>query len=257
MRIWKEISGYEGYYAVSNMGDVRSIDRLVKGKSNYPAKRIGKILSPSLSKKGYLRVLLIKNNIRKNIAIHRLVALAFVDNKENYPQVNHINGVKTDNTTGNLEWCDQLHNNRHARSTGLNIAKKGTESHSYGRNNKYAYKVVNIITGEIKVIAELVQEYPYSRRYLNQMIEGSRTNKTNYRKLPEYVKVFYDNITVYKIGVEADYDGTYSGLIWKSGGELPSTYVLPATKEEYENYRNLCTDSPLSQQASPLTGLRC
>lgn len=108
--IWKDIKGYEGLYQASNLGRVRSKKTILK---------------PYKNTFGYLIVYLSKNNIRKNCRVHRLVAKTFIPNPENKPQVNHINGIKTDNRVENLEWCTNGENEKHAYKLGLKTINKG------------------------------------------------------------------------------------------------------------------------------------
>lgn len=113
--IWKDIPGYEGKYQVSNKGCVRSLlFHNAKG-----VKRIG-YLRQAKDGKGYLRCALSKNNVLRTFKVHRLVASAFIPNPNDYPQVNHINGIKHDNRAENLEWCDNSMNQIHAYANGLN-----------------------------------------------------------------------------------------------------------------------------------------
>lgn len=98
---WRDIPGYEGKYQASSLGNIRSLDR---GE-----------LKPFKSRDGYLVATLQKNGQRYRTGAHRLVALAFLPNPENKPQVNHKNGVKTDNRPENLEWVSCSENNLHRR----------------------------------------------------------------------------------------------------------------------------------------------
>lgn len=114
--IWKPIAGYEGHYEVSNLGNIKSLNKRHKGN----------LLAPQRNHKGYLRVNLWKNNKKKIRMIHRLVAEAFLLNPNNYKQINHKDGNKENNCITNLEWCTAKHNMEHAYKSGLN---KGTRNH--------------------------------------------------------------------------------------------------------------------------------
>ena len=102
--IWKEIEVFGGNYSVSSEGRVRS-NGLLKGKNSKV-----RILKTELSKKGYLRVGLTKDGKQKKYLVHRLVAIAFLDNPKNLPDVNHKNECKTDNRLINLEWMSRRDN---------------------------------------------------------------------------------------------------------------------------------------------------
>lgn len=112
--IWKEISGYEGYFEVSNLGNFRSKDRIVKYKSNGTRLYPGKLLKTETIVEGYHRIVLMKEAIKKRYMCHRLVAQEFVPNPDNKPYVNHINGNKADNRAENLEWVTQSENELHS-----------------------------------------------------------------------------------------------------------------------------------------------
>ena len=99
MEIWKDIEGYEGLYQVSNLGRVKSL------KSNKE-----KILKSNSNGHNYLRLLLCKNNKKKSLLVHRLVAKAFIPNIDNLPEVNHKDEDKTNNCADNLEWCTAKYN---------------------------------------------------------------------------------------------------------------------------------------------------
>lgn len=108
--IWKPIKGYEGYYQVSNLGNVRSLDRIVTYSNNKIYLYKSRIRKPYKDRGGYLTCDLRKNSKGKNAKVHRLVAEAFIPNPNNLPQVNHRDEDKTNNHVENLEWCDGKYN---------------------------------------------------------------------------------------------------------------------------------------------------
>jgi len=113
--IWKDVKGYEGFYEVSNMGNVRSLDRIEKfmrcGKITRRKKK-GRILIP-VKRDEYLGVCLSKRKTRKSYLIHRLVAEAFLPNPYDLPQVNHKDEDKNNNAVYNLEWCTAKFNDNY------------------------------------------------------------------------------------------------------------------------------------------------
>lgn len=116
--IWKDISGYEGYYQVSNLGRVRSCDRWVNNKVGVRLIS-GRLLKPWKNEKGYFYIDLVKDSDRRKFKVHRLVAFAFVDGYFEGSQVNHIDGVKSNNNASNLEFCTASKNMFHSYSMGL------------------------------------------------------------------------------------------------------------------------------------------
>lgn len=117
---WLPVVGYEGLYEVSCFGEVRSVDQIVVGNdgTHYPKK--GRVLVPHPMKNiKYLTVGLWKNNKGANCYVHRLVAQAHIPNPQNKPEVNHIDGVRTNNIVHNLEWVTSAENSQQAIQTGL------------------------------------------------------------------------------------------------------------------------------------------
>ena len=105
--IWKDCKGYEGLYQVSNLGRVWNV-------------KLQRYLKGSYDKDGYIRVnLTAKNGKAKIERVHRLVALAFLDNPNNYPQVNHKDENKQNNCVSNLEWCDAKYNTTYSKGKAV------------------------------------------------------------------------------------------------------------------------------------------
>lgn len=108
MEKWLDIVGYENYYQVSNKGNIRSLDREVACNTGITFLK-GKLLKPVLDIQGYLKIGLSKNNKTSNFLISRLVALHFIPNPLNLPEVNHLY-EKDDNRVESLEWSSSLEN---------------------------------------------------------------------------------------------------------------------------------------------------
>ena len=153
IEIWKPVVGYEGLYECSNLGNVRSL--------NYRHTNTIKALSPSINKDGYIRVHLWKNCKGKVLAVHRLVAEAFVPNPDNKPEIDHINTIKTDNTIWlnedgsinydktNLRWVTKKENmNNPLTIKDLSKIRIGNE------NAKSIYRAVLQYTKDGKLIKE-------------------------------------------------------------------------------------------------------
>lgn len=111
VEIWKDIEGYEKVYQVSNLGRVRSLDRIVNGKvKGFKNKVNGKILKNIKGKNGYYTVGLSLKGLVTNNYVHRLVATAFIPKLDNKPFVNHKDEDKTNNNVNNLEWITNKDN---------------------------------------------------------------------------------------------------------------------------------------------------
>ena len=122
---WKECVGFEGYYEVSNLGNIKTVAR-VGTKSNGRKLIVKERILAQSNARGYKHVTLKVNGSRKDMRVHRLVAMAFLDNAENKEMVNHIDGCKSNNLLSNLEWATRSENELHAYRTGL---KKSSDLH--------------------------------------------------------------------------------------------------------------------------------
>lgn len=115
---WKPVKDFEGYYEVSDDGEVRSLDRPVRSRWGGERMIKGVVLKQATSKKGYKTIVLHKNKLWYQKQVHRLVAEAFIPNPLNLPQVNHKDTDKANNKVDNLEWITGVDNIRHAFANG-------------------------------------------------------------------------------------------------------------------------------------------
>ena len=117
--IWKDIEGYEGIYQVSNFGNVKSLSRLTHfentHKSGYRLTK-ERILKSGVGSNGYSSVVLRKDGKSRTFMVHRLVALTFIPNLENLPEINHKDENKQNNHINNLEWCSHIYNGNYGTS---------------------------------------------------------------------------------------------------------------------------------------------
>lgn len=149
--IWKAIPGYEGYYEVSSLGRVRSLDRTTTYWRDGGIQSVtyrGRMLKLNQGEDGYLHVMLpiLDTSPRKYQykSVHRIAAETFIPNPQAKPQVNHIDGDTANNCIENLEWVTQVENMAHAKETGLwNPQKCGEAS-----RHKLGIRVRCIETGK-------------------------------------------------------------------------------------------------------------
>lgn len=128
MEKWQDFKGYEGYYQVSSFGQVRSVDRVVVGVDGKTYHYKGRILKQAKTSDGYKTVQLFKDNGLKTFKVHRMIALTFIPNPNNKPEVNHIDGNKSNNHISNLEWVTRSENLKHAVKHGLSSPVKAIEA---------------------------------------------------------------------------------------------------------------------------------
>lgn len=171
--IWKDIKGYEGLYQVSNLGRIKSLARYVYYRNGKVYHQDEKILKPCLNNKGYCRVRLTKSTNSKLFFVHRLVAMAFIPNPNNFPQINHKDENKQNNSSNNLEWCTSLYNN--------NFGKK-KESNKNERQKKQVF-AENIKNGEYLILKSISEgkNYGFTQQCISNCCLGKQKKHKGFR----------------------------------------------------------------------------
>ncbi len=177
--IWKDIQGYEGCYKVSNFGNVRALKReyCLNGVKRLTE---DKILKKRNSTDGYLRVAITLDGKRKDVGIHRLVAMAFINNPENKLEVNHKDGIKTNNHVSNLEWATRREQMKHAYDMGLNSIVKNMEN----RPPSTGKIVIDYHTG---IFYESAKQAAKARGMKYSTLKAMLTNRNSNRSGIHYV----------------------------------------------------------------------
>lgn len=145
IEIWKDIPGYEGYYQVSNTGEVRSLDRVIHKSGGVSQNRKGHLLPRRENEDGYRTVRLSKDGVRKQFSVHSLVAKAFVAGYFDGAEVNHKDCDRANNIPENLEWVTHADNVQYTILKGRHISQTadyaGEKNPNYGNSSlskKYA-----------------------------------------------------------------------------------------------------------------------
>lgn len=172
MEIWKDVKGLEGFYQVSNIGNVRSVKRYVNHYLGGKSLKKSVVLKKRINAWGYYSVILKKNSKTKNCVCHKLVAESFIINENNKPIINHKNGIKTDNRVENLEWCTYSENTKHAFDNNLIYIPKKEE--------RYNSKITEEIVKEIRENKLNLKNVDYAKKYSvsKVLITNIKKNKT-------------------------------------------------------------------------------
>lgn len=167
MEKWIKLKGFEGHqyggYFISNYGRI---------KNGH-----GKILSPNPTKKGYLKAQLwIKNKRVKMPFVHRLVAMAFIPNPNNLPQINHKDTVKTNNYVDNLEWCTNQQNANHAMDHGLMVSFQGERHPRATITLQQAKEIRTAVLDKTFRRSQLAEKYGVSEHVVKDIRRGKNWN---------------------------------------------------------------------------------
>lgn len=186
MTEWRPVVGYEGFYEVSEFGDVRSVDRCVVSRGRRKPLR-GRPMRPFLSKAGYPRLNLCRDGETRGISIHRMVACAFILWPEGKTQVNHIDGNKRNNHVKNLEWVTGAENSHHRIDGG------------FSRHNKLKLTRSDVVSAREEYLSgvsvqTLSQKYGVSYEGMSHAISG-----ISWKRVPGAIKQKSKVATVYVV----------------------------------------------------------
>jgi hypothetical protein len=183
--IWKAVLEYEGYYEVSNCGNVRSVNRIITDKNGINLKYKSKQLRPAPNKDGYLQVGLSKNCKTNSYCVHQLEALAFISNPENKPTVNHKDGIKRNNYIDNLEWATKseqaIHSLKHNLRTMPNawVGKFGSK---HGASKKVSqYTKNNIFIANYGSMIEAAETTNTNKTSISKVCKGEKRTAGGYK----------------------------------------------------------------------------
>lgn len=173
--IWKDIIGTDGLYQVSNRGRIKSLPR---GHYNTP-EIIMKLCTSGKAKKKYLYFSIsLPNKKPRRVTVHRTVAIHFVPNPYNLPQVNHDDGNKLNNNDWNLKWCTPKENIDHAFSTGLN---KPTPNNTYACKAVVQMSMEGLVINEFPSLSEVNRQLGYKHSNISRVINGIKPHAYGYK----------------------------------------------------------------------------
>ena len=167
--VFKPIKGYEGLYEISNHGNVKSLAKTwsvgVKGDT---------ILKPGGWEENYVHVVLSMDKVKRHLLVHRLVALHFCDNPNNYPVVNHKNSNRRDNYYGNLEWATQKQNVQHGYEHGYMEGRKGLRHHNCKLSEYQISEIKKMYNEKYGSQKEIAKVFNIKQSQVSRIVTGRR-----------------------------------------------------------------------------------
>ena len=189
---WLPIEGYEDLYQVSNLGRVKSLERKITYRNSL--KTVKERILKQATKKGYQQVCLCKDGNIKWFSVHRLVANAFIDNPNNYEQVNHKDENKCNNHVSNLEWCNRKYNinygTRNERHSKSMIGKFSGKNHplygKLGKDNPNSKQIIQLTLGGEVIntwggTREIQRKLGYNQSSICKCCKGKQKTSNGYK----------------------------------------------------------------------------
>lgn len=181
--VFADIRGYEGYYQVSNYGNVRSLDRVIKEKTGKTQTLKGRILKQRINPGGYHYIELGKNGTKATFAVHQLVAQAFLSNPNKKPIVNHIDGNRLNNSLSNLEWATYSENLEHAYKAGLrravSIEAVGNKNYKRKLKPEQVVEIRRLLAAGSLTHKEIATKFSVARSTVTEIKSGRRWKHLN------------------------------------------------------------------------------
>lgn len=160
---WNPVEGFESNYQVSSMGRIRRISRQC-------GTRVGLTLKPYTNKHGYAVVTLCSQGAKTRKAVHKIVATAFLGSAKNGLEVNHINGVKTDNQADNLEWVTREGNTSHAMK--MNLVPCGDRNGNRKLSSSQVLEIMTYSGSVISAVKQFSDKFGVSKTSIYDILSG-------------------------------------------------------------------------------------
>lgn len=236
---WKDIDGYEGLYKISNSGKILKLPYTILDRETKTRKYKGGITPTPINSSGYKKCILRKEGVAKNYYLHRLMAISFIPNPNDYPIVNHKDGNKLNCNLSNLEWCTHSDNDKHSSNMGLkrvstyNKIKVGESTRRF--SDEDVCKIFDMFEGGMtkQEISEVFECYSST---ICNIINGKTYKSLDIDDLTA-IKLVIDELNYYR----RMYVSTNDKECWRKMIQLiPSSYLQTRTVTmNYENVINM------------------
>lgn len=236
---WKDIEGYEGLYKISNSGKILKLPYTILDKESNIRNYKGGSTPTPINSSGYKKCILRKEGIAKNYYLHRLMAIAFIPNPNNYPVINHKDGNKLNCNLSNLEWCTHSDNDKHSLNMGLrstsayNKIKVGENSRRF--SDEDVCEIFDMFESGMSK-QEISEKFGCYSSVICNIINGKTYKAVEIDELTS-IKLIIEELNYYRRMYISTKDNTY----WRKMIQLiPSNYLQTRTcTMNYENLMNM------------------